>query len=32
MLSFKLKLYKNYFDSKNAEKPFIYENKNHVIN
>ena len=32
MLLFKLKLYENYFDSKNAEMLFIHENENHVIN
>ena len=32
MFSFKLKLYKNYFDSKNAEMFFTHENENHVIN
>ena len=32
MLSFKFKLYKNCFDSKNAEMLFIYKNENHVIN
>ena len=31
MLSFKLKSYENYFDSKNAEMLFTYENENHVI-
>ena len=31
MLSFKLKLYKNCFDSKNAKMFFTYKNKNHVI-
>ena len=32
MLSFKLKSYENYFDSKNAKMLFTHENKNHVIN
>ena len=32
ILLFKLKLYKNCFDSKNAERLFIHENENHVIN
>ena len=32
MFSFKLKLYKNCFDSKNAEMLFTHKNKNHVIN
>ena len=32
MFLFRLKLYKNYFDSKNAEMLFTYENENHVIN
>ena len=32
MLSFKLKLYEDCFDSKNAEIFFTHENKNHVIN
>ena len=32
MLLFKLKLYENCFDSKNAEMLSIYENENHVIN
>ena len=31
VLSFKLKSYKNCFDSKNAEMLFIHENENHVI-
>ena len=31
MLSFKFKLYKNCFNSKNAKMLFIYKNKNHVI-
>ena len=31
MFSFKLKLYKNYFNSKNAEIFFTHENENHVI-
>ena len=32
MLSLKLKSYKDYFDSKNAEMSFTHENENHVIN
>ena len=32
MLSFKFKLYKNYFNSKTAEMLFIYENENYIIN
>ena len=32
MFSFKLKLYENYFDSKNAEMFFTHEDENHVIN
>ena len=32
MFSFKLKLYEDYFNSKNAEMFFTHENKNHVIN
>ena len=32
VLSFELKLYKDCFDSKNAEMFFTYENENHVIN
>ena len=32
MFSFKLKLYKDYFDSKNAKMFFTHENENHVIN
>ena len=31
MLSFKLKLYKDCFDSKNAEMLFTHEDENHVI-
>ena len=31
MLLFKFKSYKNYFDLKNAEMFFTYENENHVI-
>ena len=31
MLSFEFKLYKNCFDSKNAEMLFIHKNKNYVI-
>ena len=32
VLLFKLKLYKNCFDSKNAEMLFTHENENHIIN
>ena len=32
MFLFKLKLYKDCFDSKNAEMFFTHENENHVIN
>ena len=32
IFSFKLKLYEDYFDSKNAEIFFTHENENHVIN
>ena len=32
IFSFKLKLYEDCFDSKNAEMFFTHENKNHVIN
>ena len=32
MFSFKLKLYKNYFDLKNAKIFFTHENKNYIIN
>ena len=32
MFSFKLKLYENYFGSKNVKMFFTHENKNHVIN
>ena len=32
MLLFKLKSYKDCFDSKNAKMLFIHENENHVIN
>ena len=32
MFLFELKLYKNYFDLKNAEIFLTHENKNHVIN
>ena len=32
MLLFKLKLYKNCFDLKNAEMLFTHENENYVIN
>ena len=32
MFLFKLKLYKNCFDSKNAKMFFIHENENYVIN
>ena len=32
IFSFKLKLYKDYFDLKNAKMLFTHENKNYVIN
>ena len=32
IFSFELKLYENYFDSKNAEMLFTHKNKNYVIN
>ena len=32
IFSFKLKLYKNCFDSKNAKILFMHENEDHVIN
>ena len=32
MFSFKLKLYKNCFNSKNAKMFFTHENENHIIN
>ena len=32
MFSLELKLYENYFDSKNAKMLFTHENENHVIN
>ena len=32
MFSFKLKLFKNCFDSKNAKMLFTHKNKNYIIN